>query len=455
MATERTSDEIERDLASTRARLDERLDAIQDRLSPGQMVDEAMGYLRRTGATDQAGEFGRNMARTARDNPIPLALVGIGLSWLMVSGPSREPRHAERRDDDFGPRTPGYVGAPSRSTMSTSTPSSAGWEAERQTRGGGTVYANYEGGPLGGYEEGYRPPSPPDEDEERVARAYAAEAAIIREESEEDSAFERRRLRAKADIMGVEHDDDEQSESLRDKVDNVIAAAKERYEAAKRRVADWRDQGSSAWERSSAQGRQNMDDLRRRADETSQSYAARMRVMRDDYERRAHYYRTQAGDRFTRGRAAAGHYAEDLSERASELFERQPLVVGAIGLAAGAALAAVLPMTRREQSVMGPYRDQLYDDASNLADDYWHRAQRAGEAALDAARSTAEEEGLTPEAAREGARGAAQDLGSKVRHVADEARSAAESEFAGASSTTGTGSTTSATTGAGGTSTSR
>ena len=454
MGSERTSDEIERDLASTRARLDERLDSLQERLSPGQMVDEAMGYLRRTGATDQAGEFGRNMARTARDNPIPLALVGVGLVWLMASGPSRERQVIVRNDDDYRPDYGGSsVGTSGSSAMGTSStaPLSSGWEAERRTRGGGTVYANYEGGPLGGYEEGYRPPSPPDEDEERVARAYAAEAAIIREESENESAFERRRLRAKADVMGVEHDDDEQPESLRDKVDNVIAAAKERYEAAKRRVADWRDQGSSAWNRGSAQGKRSMDDLRRRADETSQGYAARMRAMRDDYERRAHYYRAEAGNRMTRGRAAAGHYAEDLSERASELFERQPLVVGAIGLAAGAALAAVLPMSRREQSVMGPYRDQLYDDARDLADDYWDRAQRAGEAALEAARSTAEEEGLTPEAAREGARGAAQDLGSKVRHVADEARSAAESEFAGAPSPTSTGSTA----GTGGTSTQR
>ncbi len=455
MASERTSDEIERDLASTRARLDERLDTLQERLSPGQMVDEAMGYLRRTGATDQAGEFGRNMALTARDNPIPLALVGVGLVWLMASGPSREPRRVERRDDDLDPvmtgasSTSGYARTSSTSTASTAP--SSNWEAERLTRGGGTVYANYEGGPLGGYEEGYRPPSPPDEDEERVARAYAAEAAIIREESEEDSAFERRRLRAKADVMGVEHDAEEHADSLRDKVDGVIAAAKARYEAAKRRVTDWRDQGSSAWNRGSAQGRRSMDDLRRRADETSQGYAARMRAMRDDYERRAHYYRAEAGNRMARGRAAAGHYAEDLTDRASELFERQPLVAGALGLVAGAALAAMLPMSRRERSVMGPYRDQLYDDTRDLAEDYWHRAQRAGEAALDAARSTAEEEGLTPEAAREGARGAAQDLGSKVRHVADEARSAAESEFAGAPSPTSTGSTA----GAGGTSTQR
>jgi hypothetical protein len=79
------ADRIERDLARTRARLDATIDALQEKLSPGQMVDQAVSYLKDTGG----GEFGRNLMVSVRDNPIPVALVGIGLAWLMVSNAAR------------------------------------------------------------------------------------------------------------------------------------------------------------------------------------------------------------------------------------------------------------------------------------------------------------------------------------------------------------------------------
>ncbi|HEY9198016.1 MAG TPA: DUF3618 domain-containing protein [Gammaproteobacteria bacterium] len=81
---DRSPDEIEADLNHTRARMEDDLAALEDRLSPGHLIDEALGYLRTGGAAD----YFHNLGETAKRNPIPLALVSTGLAWLALSGRS-------------------------------------------------------------------------------------------------------------------------------------------------------------------------------------------------------------------------------------------------------------------------------------------------------------------------------------------------------------------------------
>lgn len=81
---ERSPDEIEADIDHTRARMDADLAALEDRLSPGHLIDEAMRALR-TGA---AAEYFHNLGETAKRNPVPLALVSTGLAWLALSSRS-------------------------------------------------------------------------------------------------------------------------------------------------------------------------------------------------------------------------------------------------------------------------------------------------------------------------------------------------------------------------------
>ncbi len=76
-------DRIERDLDQTRSRLGSHLSELQSRLSPGQVVDDLMGYFRGS----EGADFGRSLLDSVRANPIPAALTGIGLAWLMASNP--------------------------------------------------------------------------------------------------------------------------------------------------------------------------------------------------------------------------------------------------------------------------------------------------------------------------------------------------------------------------------
>lgn len=74
------SSQIEREIAEDRRRIEERIDAIQAKLSPGQMVDEMLAYARNHGGA----EFASNLKSSAVSNPLPVALIGIGLAWLMA-----------------------------------------------------------------------------------------------------------------------------------------------------------------------------------------------------------------------------------------------------------------------------------------------------------------------------------------------------------------------------------
>jgi ElaB/YqjD/DUF883 family membrane-anchored ribosome-binding protein len=79
---EKRADEIERDIEQTRADVSATIDAIQSKLTPGQMMDQAITYLR----TSLPADFGRNLAETTRNNPMPVALIGVGIAWLAMSG---------------------------------------------------------------------------------------------------------------------------------------------------------------------------------------------------------------------------------------------------------------------------------------------------------------------------------------------------------------------------------
>ena len=84
------TDQIERDLARTRARMDNRLDELQDRLSPGQLVNDAFAYFKGGDGAD----FTQDVLAKLKANPLPAALTGIGLAWLMASNARSSQVHA-------------------------------------------------------------------------------------------------------------------------------------------------------------------------------------------------------------------------------------------------------------------------------------------------------------------------------------------------------------------------
>ena len=90
--------ELEREIDETRADISRVIDALGERLSPGQLLDQALGMVKSHG-----GEFAGNLGRTAKYNPVPLLLTGVGLAWLMARGDTPPPPDWDAGVDSEGP----------------------------------------------------------------------------------------------------------------------------------------------------------------------------------------------------------------------------------------------------------------------------------------------------------------------------------------------------------------
>lgn len=78
----RRPDEILAEIDRTRGQMDETLSAIEQRLTPGQLVDQGLDYLKNSGAR----EYAANLGSSLKTHPLPATLTGIGLAWLMAVG---------------------------------------------------------------------------------------------------------------------------------------------------------------------------------------------------------------------------------------------------------------------------------------------------------------------------------------------------------------------------------
>ncbi|WP_037088534.1 DUF3618 domain-containing protein [Neorhizobium vignae] len=88
------SAEIEREISEDRRRIEERLDAIQQRMSPGQLVDEVLAYAKSSGGA----EYASNLGAAVKNNPIPMALMGVSLAWLMAAPKTSVSSYADSKE---------------------------------------------------------------------------------------------------------------------------------------------------------------------------------------------------------------------------------------------------------------------------------------------------------------------------------------------------------------------
>ena len=75
------SRQLEREAEATRNQLELTLGELRERITPGQLVDQALEYVSESGG----GDFVRNLGRQAAGNPLPICLIGAGLAWFALS----------------------------------------------------------------------------------------------------------------------------------------------------------------------------------------------------------------------------------------------------------------------------------------------------------------------------------------------------------------------------------
>jgi len=128
---------------------------------------------------------------------------------------------------------------------------------------------------------------------------------------------------------------------------------------------------------------------------------------------------SRAADTLSNTATSAAHAMQEtgtkwgntVQQSIGELFERQPLLLGVVGIAIGAGIAASIPTTEAENKVMGGASDFVREAVSE-------KAAQVKEMA-DAAVHEAKAQGLTPEAAGEALRA----IGDKVGALAQVAAS--------------------------------
>lgn len=76
--TDKTSAELQHDAELARARVSDTAESIRNKMTPGQLIDEFSGMF--TGD----GSMLTTLKSQVQGNPLPVALVGVGLAWLMA-----------------------------------------------------------------------------------------------------------------------------------------------------------------------------------------------------------------------------------------------------------------------------------------------------------------------------------------------------------------------------------
>jgi hypothetical protein len=120
-----------------------------------------------------------------------------------------------------------------------------------------------------------------------------------------------------------------------------------------------------------------------------------------------------AADASRRMMRSSGDAIGSAQETLRDAFERQPLLLGAVGLAIGVGLASAFPKTKAEEEYLGDSSASVRAKAQELAET---ARERAGEA-VSAVASEAERQGLTFSAAKDAAAG----LADKAKAVASAA----------------------------------
>jgi hypothetical protein len=379
---------IERDLEHTRSRLDATIDALQQKLSPGQMVDETLTWFKEGGGA----EFGRNLGRTLRDHPMPVALIGVGLAWLIASSARDGGRHRDwdHEAEAWGRegRSRGYRGTPA---YGPGTYASSGY-------GAGVPHQ-----PMPYEAAAY---------DDLATKAYEAGSRVERRHDDTEDSYRERVYAAKGSVMGITRQASEGLSAFADRVETAISAAADRFRQMAQRAGDAAsDMASSVTGAASDMGGR----VGSMAGDATGRGRAGLRSLYGYGQSAAYGMRDSAG--------YASWRARDLGSRTADYLQDQPLLMGVLGVTVGAVLGMLVPSTRYEREMLGSVRRDLQERARGAIGEAGQGAVRVAEAMLDTAHDAARREGLggmSPSGVVAGARQQVADAAGRVRTVVEE-----------------------------------
>lgn len=395
-----TARDYERQAEATRNRLADTLDELHDRLTPGHVLDEVLSYARFGGAG-----FMRALTNAARENPLPTLLIGAGCAMFLAEKTGVMRRGTSDGDGerwDTGTRGSGWFGSFARGTAHAA---SGTGESVRSAAGAATQSVRSAAGTATG----------------AVRDSAGALAAGVRDRaasvgSAVSGAADSMR-RGVSDATAAVADT---ASSVGDTVAGAAGSVRDRVSGAAASV-------SGAAADAAQQARRGLHDVGARVSDTMGQVRQGAAELGETVQDCAASAGEQIAGTAARTRQQATHAARQVRETATTFMHDQPLLVAAIGIAVGAAIAAALPKSRLEDEFMGDASDAVKETIGEVASNQYEKAKAVAGSLAQEAVSKAKEEGLSVSGAVEAARG----LGEKAKRVASEAIESTASSLQG------------------------
>lgn len=349
-----SSEEIKADIAQTRAQMESKINQIQYKLDPDRLKEQAqetmrgmvtdgsnavMDYMRRN-----KEEISSSMLEAVKNNPIPTALIGLGLGWLALESMSpKRDRH------EFNRRLPVRRADAVRYE--------SGYDYESRYVGGGDwsdeQWAEYGRTPTYGEWQGSSAPN-------RGRYASSEYETYSGPEGPYASQFSG----GQASNRNGRNWQQQAKSQAKGMVENVKDTAQNIGEKAGDAVESVRDAMGQAGERV----RSGTEDLTDRARDQASH-------IRHQARGRTGEFGHQMGDRGQE----LGMQARQMGRRLEHQVEDNPLMFGALAFAVGAAVAIMMPRTRVENRYIGETRDRMVESAQEMGQEVVERTQRVVE----------------------------------------------------------------------------
>lgn len=483
-----SSEEIRTDIEQTRAQMGAKLDLIQEKLDPNRLKVQAQDAVRDV-LTDTANQI-TDYVKSNRDqltqtvtsaikrNPVPAALIGLGIGWILVESfsdddSSSSSRSIRRQRVDYD-RTYSEGYRPNYSASYTQGYPQSGQTYTSQSAGMNTLGSNLGQGSsdltsgsqtgMGGQSSSstssseYQPAGS-NYGASNYSGNYSSESNVGQSYTREANGHQGRNgWQQSQEWQRADQQSSGPLSQIKDKAQDLTSNVKERMGDAMENIRNQAGQMSENM-------RDQAGNMGNRVQHNMQSMGNRAQSMG---------YRAQGG--MNRMGGQMGGYASAWGEQARyqsrmagyqvrRTMEDNPLTYGLLALAAGVAVGMLLPQTRTENRYIGQYRDQMMDRAREMGNtavqhaqqtfeevrpELEQTAQRLGEQVKDAGRQAMQEVRSTAETVKDTAQShagsAAGEIGRQAG-ISSQSGQSGQSSQMGQSGSTSIGSTTGSSTG--------
>ncbi|HEX3653436.1 MAG TPA: hypothetical protein VHU18_11500 [Rhizomicrobium sp.] len=341
--------ELEKESEQHRANIAALLDELRSRATPGEIVNQMLGP---DAGRDLIQVVTREARRQVQKNPLPFAVIGAGLAWLLLANALKRQRQIPLHD---GLDYEDYPELQDR-------PQSGILDAPQRVLRHLSETMKVKSSDAGGRQE----------------------EAIMSTQSEKGSSSRGSRRANSRNAADLSDADVQVGESaLQDSSDSQSSrggfmgrSMEKAKDAAGRAQQMATDAAHAALQKSG----ETFSDA---ADTVGQAASSLLE-------------RTNEMARRT-GRAAS-HTASRTGSGIGQLAREQPILVAGVGFALGVALGALLPLTRQENEMLGEQAERLKDSARDMASDGYEKvksvAQRTYEAAAETLKGESENQGM-------------------------------------------------------------